>query len=55
MVQFTVGFLKADPNARYQGYTFYFKEGIFPPVVMIGQTDGLPGDLPDARPAGSDE
>jgi hypothetical protein len=24
---FTVGFLKADPNARYQGYLFYFKEG----------------------------
>ncbi len=22
-----VGFLKTDPKARYQGYTFYFKEG----------------------------
>ena len=27
MFQFTVGFLKADPKARYQGYTFYFREG----------------------------
>ncbi len=26
-LQFTVGFLKTDPKARYQGYTFYFKEG----------------------------
>ena len=25
--QKNVGFLKADPKARYQGYTFYFKEG----------------------------
>jgi hypothetical protein len=25
--QKNVGFLKADPNARYQGYLFYFKEG----------------------------
>jgi hypothetical protein len=25
--QKNVGFLKADPNARYQGYMFYFKEG----------------------------
>ncbi|MDR3287258.1 MAG: Eco57I restriction-modification methylase domain-containing protein [Prevotellaceae bacterium] len=25
--QKNVGFLKADSNARYQGYTFYFKEG----------------------------
>ena len=27
MEQNTVGFLKADPKARYQGYMFYFKEG----------------------------
>ena len=27
MFQITVGFLKADPKARYQGYTFYFREG----------------------------
>jgi hypothetical protein len=27
MEQFSVGFLKADPKARYQGYMFYFKEG----------------------------
>ena len=27
MIHFRVGFLKADPKARYQGYTFYFKEG----------------------------
>jgi hypothetical protein len=26
-MQNTVGFLKADSNARFQGYTFYFKEG----------------------------
>jgi hypothetical protein len=26
-VRFKVGFLKADQNARYQGYTFYFREG----------------------------
>ena len=25
--QKNVGFLKTDPKARYQGYTFYFKEG----------------------------
>jgi hypothetical protein len=25
--QKNVGFLKSDPKARYQGYTFYFKEG----------------------------
>ncbi len=24
---FTVRFLKTDPKARYQGYTFFFKEG----------------------------
>ena len=23
----TVRFLKTDPKARYQGYTFYFREG----------------------------
>ncbi len=27
MTQFTVGFLRTDPKARYQGYMFYFKEG----------------------------
>ena len=24
----TVRFLKTDPKARYQGYTFYFREGL---------------------------
>ena len=27
MAHFRVGFLRTDPKARYQGYTFYFKEG----------------------------
>lgn len=26
-VWFIVGFLKTDPKARYQGYTFFFREG----------------------------